>query len=154
MASLIEHRERVRDEWVDYNGHLRDAYYLLAFSHATDALMERIGLDAAGRERMHASLYTLEARVRYLHEVRSGQELRVATRVVGMDAKRVHLHHTLWVGEHEAATGEMLLLHVDTRGPRGAPFAAEVAQALRAIAEGQADLPLPDDLGRAIGLAR
>jgi acyl-CoA thioester hydrolase len=30
----------VLPEWTDYNGHLRDAYYLLVFSMATDALMD------------------------------------------------------------------------------------------------------------------
>ena len=32
------HRAAVRDEWLDYNGHLNEAYYVLIFSHATDAL--------------------------------------------------------------------------------------------------------------------
>ena len=46
---MIIHRTPVAPEWVDYNGHLRDAYYLLIFSHASDALMDAMGLDAAGR---------------------------------------------------------------------------------------------------------
>lgn len=44
MPALTTYRTRVLPDWVDYNGHLRDAYYLLIFSYATDALMERIGL--------------------------------------------------------------------------------------------------------------
>ena len=43
MPALITYRTPVQEDWVDYNGHLRDAYYLLIFSYATDALMERIG---------------------------------------------------------------------------------------------------------------
>ena len=43
------HRDTVRPEWVDYNGHLRDAFYMLIFSLSTDAFMDRIGLDDAGR---------------------------------------------------------------------------------------------------------
>jgi acyl-CoA thioesterase FadM len=31
---------QVQPDWVDYNGHLRDAFYLLIFSYATDALMD------------------------------------------------------------------------------------------------------------------
>ena len=33
--------------WTDYNGHLRDAYYLLVFSMATDAMMDMIRGDLA-----------------------------------------------------------------------------------------------------------
>ena len=36
---MIIHRTAVAPEWVDYNGHLRDAYYLLIFSHATGCTM-------------------------------------------------------------------------------------------------------------------
>ena len=53
---LTIYRDVVRPEWVDYNGHLRDAFYLLIFSFATDALLDRIGLDdAARRERVARS---------------------------------------------------------------------------------------------------
>ena len=48
---LTSYRTTVLPEWVDYNGHLRDAFYLLIFSHATDALMDQLGLDEAGRAR-------------------------------------------------------------------------------------------------------
>ena len=43
---------QIHPDWVDYNGHLRDAFYLLIFSYATDALMDtldRAGQGAAGR---------------------------------------------------------------------------------------------------------
>ncbi|MGY5799659.1 thioesterase family protein, partial [Rheinheimera faecalis] len=45
-------------EWVDYNGHLRDAFYLLVFSYATDALMAHIGLDSQNRDASGHSLFT------------------------------------------------------------------------------------------------
>ena len=59
----------VLPEWVDYNGHLRDAFYSLLFSYGVDGLMDRIGLDAAGREALSHSLFTLEAHIHYLREV-------------------------------------------------------------------------------------
>jgi acyl-CoA thioester hydrolase len=51
MAGTTIYRTAVLPEWIDYNGHLRDAYYALALSLATDALMDRIGLDAGYRAR-------------------------------------------------------------------------------------------------------
>ncbi len=51
MAAQAEtlYRTRVADAWVDYNGHMNDAEYARVFSLAVEALMDRIGLDAAGR---------------------------------------------------------------------------------------------------------
>ena len=37
---------RVRKEWIDYNGHMNVAYYVLAFDLALDVLYERMGIGA------------------------------------------------------------------------------------------------------------
>lgn len=52
---------RVLPEWVDYNGHLNDAYYALVFSRSLDALMDEIGLDEEGRKANAYTIFTLEA---------------------------------------------------------------------------------------------
>jgi acyl-CoA thioesterase FadM len=46
MPALTTYTTQVHPDWVDYNGHLRDAFYLLIFSYATDALMDTLGLDS------------------------------------------------------------------------------------------------------------
>src|SRR5690606_5886504 len=62
-AALSPWRELVRDEWIDYNGHLSEAYYVLVFGHATDSVMEQVGLGPDYRAAQGASLYTVEAHV-------------------------------------------------------------------------------------------
>ena len=47
---LALYETKVAPDWVDYNGHMNDAAYALVFSRAGDALMDRIGLDAAARK--------------------------------------------------------------------------------------------------------
>jgi acyl-CoA thioester hydrolase len=46
VAGIPVYETPILAEWIDYNGHLRDAYYGLIFSQSTDALMDRIGLTA------------------------------------------------------------------------------------------------------------
>jgi acyl-CoA thioesterase FadM len=46
----------VLPEWVDYNGHMSEAFYVQAFGYTTDVLLDRIGLDAEGRERENVSI--------------------------------------------------------------------------------------------------
>src|SRR5699024_6804304 len=46
----------VREEWIDYNGHLSEAYYVLVFGFATDAAMEALGLGEDSREATGCSL--------------------------------------------------------------------------------------------------
>ncbi len=78
MTAPLLFRQTVRDDWIDYNGHLSEAYYVLVFGFATDALRDAAGLDAAYRERTGGSLYTVEAHVRCLREVAHGSELTAA----------------------------------------------------------------------------
>ncbi|QVM91117.1 thioesterase family protein [Pseudomonas entomophila] len=154
MPALITYRTPVQEDWVDYNGHLRDAYYLLIFSYATDALMERIGLDADARGQTGHSLFTLEAHINYLHEVKLGSEVWVQTQIIGFDRKRLHLYHSLHrAGFDEAlAASEQMLLHVDLAGPRSAPFGERSSGLLHAIADEQRNLPKPEFAGRVMAL--
>ena len=92
---LISWRGDVDHAWVDYNGHLNDAYYMVIFSYATDGLMAQIGLDAAGRAATGHTMYTLEVHLNYVQEVHEGVAVEVRTQILGVDAKRVHLFHTL-----------------------------------------------------------
>ena len=91
----------VLPQWTDYNGHLNDAYYMVVFSLATDALMARIGLDEAGRAATGHSIFTLESHINYLLEVRQGVAIEVRTQILGADAKRLNVYNTLHAADTE-----------------------------------------------------
>lgn len=154
MSAAITYRTAILEDWVDYNGHLRDAYYLLIFSYATDALMERIGLDSESRGQSGHSLFTLEAHINYLHEVKLGTEVWVQTHIIGFDRKRLLVCHTLHRdGTDEAlSASEQMLLHVDLAGPKSAPFTERSVQALQALVETQAGQALPEWRARPLAL--
>jgi acyl-CoA thioesterase FadM len=143
----------VEPGWVDYNGHMSEAYYVLVLGYATDALLDAIGMDDAYRRAQHVSLYTVEAHVSYLQEVGEGEPLTVTTHVLGVDDKRVHLFHFMRRGDGGlVATEELLLYNVDTEAGRSAPLPQEIAGALRELAEAHRDLPVDKRVGRSIAL--
>jgi acyl-CoA thioester hydrolase len=148
------HAETVRPEWIDYNGHMNVAYYVLAFDHATDALLDHVGLDHAWREAEERSVFVVEAHVNYLREVREGDPLAFETLVLGADAKRFHLFHTMRHGEKGwvAATNELMLVHVDMRTRLSTPMSERHARALGELAALHAGIPRPAQAGRSIGL--
>ncbi|MGB0101560.1 MAG: thioesterase family protein [Nocardioides sp.] len=123
-------REPVQDAWIDYNGHLSEPYYVLVFGHATDAVMDAVGLGPAYREASDASLFTVEAHVRYLDEVSSDSDLEVRSRVIGATDKLLWIWHELWVEDRLRATEEILGVHV-AEG-RSAPFPDNIAARARA----------------------
>jgi acyl-CoA thioester hydrolase len=148
------HSETVRPEWIDYNGHMNVAWYVLAFDHATDRLLDHVGLGAAYVESENRSVFVLEMHVTYEREVTEGDPLAFTTRILGVDAKRVHLFHTMhhatdgWL----AATNELILMHVDLDVRRSCPLPDRAFDALAAIHRTHAALPVPPQVGRLIGL--
>jgi carnitine 3-dehydrogenase len=141
----------VPGDWIDYNGHVNDSRYLLAFGEATDALLRGVGVDDAYVAR-GGSYYTVETHLSHLGAAFAGDELMVTTQVVGVDSKRLHLFHVLErTGEAQPlATAEQMLLHVEAAAQRAAAAPPEIAGRLARIAAAHAALPHPERAGRAI----
>ncbi|MBA1273609.1 thioesterase family protein [Stutzerimonas azotifigens] len=150
----VTYRTAVQPEWVDYNDHLRDAFYLLICSFATDGLMDRIGLDEAGRARSGHTLYTLECHLNFLAEVKLGVEVQVRTQLLAHDHKRLHIHHFLETTENKRrlAESEQMLMNIDTRSGRSAPFDPHVADRVNQLSALQRGVPRSAYVGRVIGL--
>ncbi|CAE6945526.1 3-hydroxybutyryl-CoA dehydratase [Pseudomonas marincola] len=156
MTRLTTYQTAVLPEWVDYNQHLRDAFYLLVFSYATDSLMDHLGLDEAGRTRTGHTLYTLECHLNYLNEVRLGAEVEVHTQLLAHDKKRLHVHHSLHLVGVEAALAEseQMLMNIDVESGRSAILDAQVNARVEVLSAAHAGLSMPVYVGRVIGLPK
>jgi carnitine 3-dehydrogenase len=149
------HETQVHPDWIDYNGHMTEGRYLHVFGDASDALFRHVGIDAdyhaGGR-----SYYTVETHVMNLREIGADEPLHVETLVLAVDDKRLHLVHSLYAsaGEVLLATGEQMLLHVDTKAGRASPADPVIRARLEAIAAAHAVLPRPAGIGRHVGAPR
>ena len=143
--TLSTYSTPVREEWIDYNGHLSEAYYVLVFGFATDAAMEALGLGEDYRAATGCSLYTVEAHVRYVQEVNRDAQLEVRTLVAGSAQKKLHLAHEMRVDGEVVATEEILGIHVDQTSGR----ATVLPEATRASAA-EHTAPAPAWVGRAV----
>jgi carnitine 3-dehydrogenase len=148
---LALHSDRVHEDFVDYNGHMTESRYLQVFGDTTDAFLRYIGMDedylASGR-----SLYTVETHIRHLREVKMGEPLRVETRLLGYDGKRVRLLHEMFGGPDDAllATGEHMLLHVDTTKSAATTMGPDLTAKLDALWAHHRRLAAPDYAGKPV----
>ncbi|MED6327838.1 MAG: thioesterase family protein [Actinomycetota bacterium] len=150
-------RTVVPADWIDYNGHLTEGYYGVAFGDATDAVLGELGF-GPDYLAIHGSFYTVETRIRYLREVKQGTEIHTASLILGADAKRLHVHHDLFAGPDSdpVATQECMLLHV-VQGPDGpsvAPMAEPVASAAMDASDSHASIATPDHVGKGVRTLR
>ncbi|MBU2088956.1 MAG: thioesterase family protein, partial [Alphaproteobacteria bacterium] len=121
IASI--HHGTVLPDWIDYNGHMNLAYYLVAFDQASDGFTDFIGLDRPYRAAHDSTIFVVEAHLTYARELVEAEAFRIETRVLGVDGRKLRLFQAMYrAGETEiAATNELMILHVDMRTRRSAP---------------------------------
>lgn len=155
-APLDRHRAVVKDEWVDWNGHMNMSRYLEAFDFASGALTTQLGMGRRYIDNKLGMTFVLEAHITYDREVRGGAPLRFTTQLLDHDAKRLHLFHTMYHADEGflAATCEAMIMHIDHATRRSAPFRRVVQERLARIAEAHGKLPKPPKAGRLIGIPR
>ena len=149
---VIEHEDVVRPEWIDSNGHMNLAYYVVVFDLATDKFYTALDIGEGYRERTGNSCFTAETHTVYEREVRLGEKLRVQTWLLGADSKRVHYFHELFHVEsgERSAVQELMALHIDMRVRRVAPFPEAQCAALRDAVAAYVPTQLPKGTGRRI----
>lgn len=148
-APLQLYRCDVSPDWVDYNGHMSESFFLFAFGDASDALFRYVGINEAYRASGN-SFYTVETHINYFLEASEGEPLYFTTQLLGLDEKRLHFFHSMYHGETDAllATTEQMLLHVDMEAGKTASIRPEVHDVLVKIMECHQDMPKPVQVGR------
>ena len=141
-------------EWIDANGHMNLAYYIVLFDYATDTLFNAIGIGLDYKDRTNHGTFVAETHNLYERELLVGERVRVTSQIVGADSKRLHLAHEMFraTEAERVATQELMFLSVDLSRRRVVPFLGEAQKRVGAAAESHAHLPRPAWLGRHIAI--
>ena len=144
----------VLPEWIDANGHMNLAYYIVLFDYATDALFDAIGIGRVYKDVTNHGTFVAETHNLYERELLVGERVRVATLILGADGKRLHLAHEMFSlrsGER-AATQELMYLHIDLAARHVVPWLPEARERVDAASAAHARLAKPDWTGRRIAM--
>jgi acyl-CoA thioester hydrolase len=146
-APLDRCRDTIIADWVDANGHMNVACYMLVFDKATEIFLQQVGAARAYTESGAGTVFALEANIRYERELRLNDVVRITTRLVDHDGKLLHLLHSMYhhPSDGRAATMELLLLHVDPISRRGSSWPAPILRRLERLFEAHRTLSSPDD---------
>lgn len=145
------YRTNVAEGWIDYNGHMNEGYYGVAFGDASDAYLLYAGFDEDYRRDIRGTFYTVETHIRYLRELKFGDPLLFQTIVLGADAKKLHLFHSMVHEDegYEAATQEVFLLHVSLDDVAVTPMSPPLLTAIAVDRDAHHEL-YPEGAGNSI----
>jgi acyl-CoA thioester hydrolase len=151
---VIEYQDVVRPEWIDSNGHMNLAYYVVVFDLATDALYRELDIGDTYRETSGNSCFTAETHTLYEREVHLNDRLHVRTWLLGADKKRLHYFHEMFHADsnERSAVQELMALHIDMRVRRVCEFPSDKYTTLQQAVRQYAPATLPKGAGRRIAL--
>jgi acyl-CoA thioester hydrolase len=142
-------------EWIDYNGHLNDANYLVIFTKASDALQNHLGLTLEHIQNTGETLFTVETHLAYVQEIGLGETVTITTQMLETDNKRMRIFHRMFNDQNELlATVEMLFLCYNLLAKKVTNFSDMMVQSITILEAEQSQLPWPDSAGKGIGLKR
>lgn len=145
----------VHRDWIDYNGHMRDAYYGLVFSLASDAFLESVGITHDYRAETGGTVYLLECHTFYLAEVKVDAPLTVEARVLDVEAKRFLVHMTMLSDGRVRAVNERMELHVQQHPePHAEPMPEQVKARLEGLRMDDAAIAALPQRARVMGFKR
>jgi acyl-CoA thioester hydrolase len=139
----VNYQQRITESYLDDYRHMNVMWYTHLFSCALDDIFQRVGLTQEYFEANHTGTFALEGHVRYINEVRVGQQVSIRTRAVGRSDRRFHFLHFMTNDDTGklSATLEAIGTHVDLRIRRSAPFPPQVAAAFDQLLAEHAKLP-------------
>ena len=145
-------RGTVQPQWIDYNGHMNVAYYVLAFDRAVDDFWVRLGITSEYVKTARGSTFAVENHVTWQRELNESEPYLVTTQILAYDEKRIHQFQRMYHAEQKqlAATAEWMNLHVDLDSRKVTPWPDFVLAKLEQQVALQAGLPLPPEAGKMI----
>lgn len=146
----------VKPEWIDANGHMNVAYYVLAFDLGVDSLWGDFGITMEYIESGAGSTFAVESHITYQRELIAGDPYFVTSQLLAYDDKRIHQFQRLYHAEKLflAATAEWMNLHVDLKKRRVSPWPPSILEKLGAFARNQEDRAYPEEAGRQMRISK
>ena len=147
-------RGKVLPEWIDVNGHMNVAYYVLVFDRAIDVLWERLGITSEYIETKNCSTFAVECHVTYQKELKENEPYLVTSQILAYDEKRIHQFQRMYHADMKylAATAEWMNLHVDLTSRRVTPWPQFVVLALQEFAVHQGIFSNPPEVSRKMNI--
>ena len=155
-APLAFPLQRVLPEWIDFNGHMNVAYYVLAFDRCVDVLFDLLQIGPKQIHHSQRSAFVLESHINYINDARENDPLKITGRLLDYDEKRIHYSMEMYHAEHEylMAAQEQLAIHVDLTQRESCPMSEKTMKLLAEMLDCHSHLASSRYIGRVVGIQK
>jgi acyl-CoA thioester hydrolase len=147
---------KVKLEWIDVNGHMNVAWYVLIFDLAVDELWAEFGITDEYIKETNGSTFAVECHITYQTELLEDDPYIVTSQILAYDEKRIHHFQRLYHAETQvlAATAEWMNLYIDLGTRKVSVWPEFILANLAQITSRQTELTVPVEVGKRMNIRK
>ena len=127
ILPLIVSEGAVRDDWIDYNGHMNMAYYVQCFEETSDFLLEHMDLGYRYALDEQKGVFVIKCEINYRKEINLHEDFVISLQELICKGKKLIVGLKMMNKESETiADYRILNLNVDLQSKKSIPFSQEV----------------------------
>ena len=129
----------VNADHLDMNRHMNVSHYFAGASDALSTVCSQLGMGRAYIEERGLTTFSAEHHLRYLSELRLGEQVSIHVQLLDRSAKALHamVYLVNRSGNRIAATFEAIVVHVSMTSRRAVRFPDDIVVALDDLAQQQ-----------------
>ena len=121
----------VKNDWIDYNGHMNMAYYVQCFVEASDFLLEHMDLGYRYALEEKKGVFVIKCEINYRKEINPHEDFVISLQELICKGKKLTVGlKMLNVGSETIADYHILNLNVDLQTKKSVPFSQQVISQL------------------------
>lgn len=156
MTGTVIAKGAVKPEWIDVNGHMNVAWYVLIFDLAGDDLWAEFGITDEYIRETNGSTFAVDCHITYQTELLESDPYTVTSQILAYDEKRIHHFQRLYHAETQvlAATAEWMNLHIDLGTRKVSVWPEWILANLAQITNQQSEFTMPDEVGKQMSIRK
>ena len=121
----------VKDDWIDYNGHMNMAYYVQCFEETSDFLLEHMNLGYRYAIEEQKGVFVIKCEINYRKEIKLNEDFIISLEDLICKGKKLTVGlKMLNVGSETIADYQILNLNVDLQTKKSVPFSQMITSQL------------------------
>lgn len=121
----------VKDDWIDYNGHMNMAYYVQCFEETSDFLLEHMNLGYRYAIEEQKGVFVIKCEINYRKEINLNEDFIISLEDLICKGKKLTVGlKMLNVGSETIADYQILNLNVDLQTKKSVPFSQMISSQL------------------------
>ena len=117
----------VKEDWIDYNGHMNMAYYVQCFEESSDFLLEHMGLGYLYAIEDRKGVFVIKCEINYRKEINLHEKFNISLEELVCKGKRLIVGLKMLNANNETvADYKILNLNVDIETKKSSAFSTKI----------------------------